>query len=382
MNAIMVVGICLLIVFPCSNLVFAQKVLANPNISATTDKSSYIFGDTIVISGTVKTVLQRDTIVIQILDPYSNVVQTAQASVAQDGSYAGSVEITGTGWKSSGVYTVLVQYGSEVQTQTTFAFTATTPPVNDTFQVQTPSQIFNVPYTIFGGAVANMSANTANPSLTISILPVNYGTITLSLPRSLLDAKASNGTDEPFTILIDGNQILPQKEQVSSSDRTLSIQFIQGDKEIQIIGTSAASQNLNSTTTALQQSNSVSTDKESYRYGDSISITGTFSGLYNNTILNFFILNPDQEPVSNHGFIAGSDGKFYALVVASGPKWNLTGTYTVILKSSQGTIAQKSFGFIGQEIPTPEFGPIVGIISICAIIGMIVISRKFNYQIL
>lgn len=245
MNVIMVVGICVLIVFSCSDLVFAQRVITNPDITAKTDKSSYIFGDTIVISGTAKTVLQGDTITIQILDPHSNLIQTALASVAQDGTYTDSVEITGSEWKSSGVYTVLVQYGSEVQTQTTFAFTATTIPINDTFQVQIPNnhQIFNVPYTIFGGSVVNMSVNTLNPSLTVSILSVNYGAITLSLPRPLLDAKTSNGTDEPFTILIDGTEITPQKEQVTSSDRTLTIQFLQGDKDIQIIGTSVASQN-------------------------------------------------------------------------------------------------------------------------------------------
>lgn len=45
-------------------------------------------------------------------------------------------------------------------------------------------------------------------------------------------------------------------------------------------------------------------------------------------------------------------------------------------QSSQGIIAQKFSS--GQEISTPEFGSMVGIISICAIIGMIVISRKFN----
>ncbi|MDE1765221.1 MAG: hypothetical protein KGI27_02985 [Thaumarchaeota archaeon] len=245
MNAIMVVGMGFLIVLSCSNIVFAQRIIANPNITVKTDKSSYIFGDTIVISGTVKTVLEGDTITIQILDPYSNLIRASQANVAQDGTYTGSVEITGSEWKSSGVYTVLIQYGSEVQTQTTFAFTATTIPINGIFQVQIPNnpQIFNVPYTIFGGSVTNMSVNILDPSLTVSLLSVNYGAIALSLQRSLLDAKTSNDTDEPFTILIDGTEITPQKEQVTSNDRTLTIQFLQGDKNIQIIGTSVASQN-------------------------------------------------------------------------------------------------------------------------------------------
>lgn len=245
MNVIMVVGICFLIALSCSNLVFAQRIITDPSITTKTDKSSYIFGDTIVISGAVKTVLQGDTMTIQILDPHSNLIQTTLTSVAQDGTYTDSVEIDGSEWKSSGVYTVLVQYGPEVQTQTTFAFTSTTIPTNGIFQVQIPNnhQVFNVPYTIFGGSVMNMSVDALNPSLTVSILSVNYGSITISLPRSLLDAKTSNGIDDPFTILIDGTEITPQKEQVTSSDRTLTIQFLQGNKDIQIIGTSAASQN-------------------------------------------------------------------------------------------------------------------------------------------
>lgn len=126
----------------------------------------------------------------------------------------------------------------------------------------------------------------------------------------------------------------------------------------------------------LQQSNSISTDRVSYSYGDAISITGTYSQLYNNTILNYFVLNPDQEAISNHGFIAGSDGKFDALVVASGPKWNQSGTYIVILKSNQGIIAQNFFNFSGQEISTPEFGPMVSIILTTSIILIITISAR------
>lgn len=225
--------------------VFAQKVSMNLGITTKTDKSSYIFGDTIVIYGAVKTVIQGDTITIQILDPYGNLIQTTQTSVVQDGSYADFVQITGAGWKSSGMYTVLVQYGSEVQTQTTFAFTATTTPISDTFQVQIPNnpQIFNVPYTIFGGSVMKMYVDTSNPSLTVSILSVNYGTITLSLPRSLLDAKTSNGIDIPFTILMDGTETIAQKDQGTTSDRILTIQFLQGSKDIQIMGSSVESQN-------------------------------------------------------------------------------------------------------------------------------------------
>lgn len=235
----------LILSYAYPHTVFAQKVLTNPNITTKTDKSSYIFGDTIVIYGSVKTVIPGDTITIQILDPYNNLIKTAQTGVIPDGSYADFIDITGSEWKSGGVYTVLVQYGSEVQTKTTFAFTATTAPISDTFQVQIPNnpQIFYVPYTIFGGSVTKMSADASNLSLTVSISSVNYGTVTLFLPRPLLDAKTSSGIDLPFTILIDGLKTVAQKDQGTTSDRILTIQFLQGNKDIQIIGTSVVSEN-------------------------------------------------------------------------------------------------------------------------------------------
>lgn len=233
-----------------SESVSAQKTITESDITIATDKSSYIFGDMIIVSGVVKTVVQGSILTIRILDPYSNSILTGQANVSQDGHYTYTVEITGSTWKTGGTYTVLVQYGP-VQDQTTFSYTATTAPINDVFQVQIPNnqEIFVVPYEISGGSVTNMAITPSNLSLTILIQSNNYGSITLSLPRSLLDAKTSDGSDGPFTILVDGTEIKPQKEQISSSDRTLTIQFLQGDQDIQIIGTSLGSQ-INSTISA------------------------------------------------------------------------------------------------------------------------------------
>src|SRR5215472_10099226 len=111
---------------------FAQKALPTSEVTVTTDKSSYIFGDTIVFSGTVKTAVQG-ILTIRVLDPYSNLIQETQVTVAQDGHYTDAIEITGTMWKTGGVYTILVQYGSTVQGQTTFSYTTTTPQIYNKF---------------------------------------------------------------------------------------------------------------------------------------------------------------------------------------------------------------------------------------------------------
>ncbi|HXX06254.1 MAG TPA: hypothetical protein VEJ68_05470 [Candidatus Bathyarchaeia archaeon] len=240
---------------------FAQMAPTNVNITVTTDRSSYIFGDTIVVSGYIKTVVQGNVLTIRILDSYSNLVQEAQATVGTNGHYTASIEIDGSMWKTGGTYTVLVQYGSSVQTQTSFSYTSTTAPINGIFQVQIPNsqETIGVPYAINGGSVKNMAVDLSNISLTILIKSTNYGSITFSLPRTLLDSKTTFGTDAPFSILSDGEPIKPQKEQVSSNERTLTIQFLQGDQAIQIFGTSAGSQSASTSSFTQNTSNNTST---------------------------------------------------------------------------------------------------------------------------
>ncbi|MGI0075691.1 MAG: hypothetical protein ACREA5_07090, partial [Nitrosotalea sp.] len=236
-----------------SEPIFAHQVLANSSVTITTDKPFYIFGDTIVISGTVKTVVPGNTLTISILDPYSNQILTTPITVASDGSYADTIGIAGSMWKSGGVYTVLVQYGSTVPTQTTFSYMATTAPINDVFPIRiSGQQTFDVPYAISGGSVVNMYVNPANFMLSVFIQSVNYGSITLSLPRSLIDSKASDGTDDLFGILVDGEDVQPHQEQVTTNERILTIQFLQGTQSIKIIGTRMASPNVSTANIANQ----------------------------------------------------------------------------------------------------------------------------------
>jgi archaellum component FlaF (FlaF/FlaG flagellin family) len=83
---------------------FAQ--VAEPLITTSTDKSEYKNGDIIVISGSVKAVVEGTPLTIQILDPDKNIVQIAQIDVAQDGKYTTTAKAAGALWKKDGMYTV------------------------------------------------------------------------------------------------------------------------------------------------------------------------------------------------------------------------------------------------------------------------------------
>ena len=76
----------------------------------------------------------------------------------------------------------------------------------------------------------------------IDIDASDEGKIILDLPRKYIDAEKQNGKDEVFIILVEkqNGDIVETiyKEETSHSEiRTISINFEEGDSEIQIIGT-------------------------------------------------------------------------------------------------------------------------------------------------
>ena len=219
---------------------FAQVTappITAPPITVSTDKTSYLAGDTIVISGSVKSIVEGTPLTYQIFDPAKNQVQIGQIDVAQDGKYTATVK-PGKLWKQDGTYTVHVQYGPpNVVAEANFEFKGNTLPTTKMFEVNAGSQgTFDVEYTINGGTVKDMTIDFEGLALVISINATNDGMITVNIPRALMDAKTTSGDDDIFIVLIDGAEV-PHDEQKTASSRTLIIQFLQGDSDIEIIGT-------------------------------------------------------------------------------------------------------------------------------------------------
>ncbi|MGC1708643.1 MAG: hypothetical protein WA799_02410, partial [Nitrosotalea sp.] len=217
-----------------------------PAITVSTDKSSYVIGDTIVISGQVQAVVPGTPLTIQVLNPSNNLIYVDQIAVSSDGKYTDDKIKASCSpdqqclWATSGTYTVKVQYGlPNVTTQTTFTFQSSVAPISNIFQVKDPNsqQTFSVKYTITGGSVNSMTIDAQSISLIVSINSTSDGSITLQIPRTLVDAKTSSGQDDSFIILIDGAEVKTQSESANGDYRTLTISFLQGDQDIEIIGT-------------------------------------------------------------------------------------------------------------------------------------------------
>ena len=221
--------------------VFAQETPSSPPvpISVKTDKASYADGETIIISGETKDYISGVPIAIKIMNPIGNVVKIDQLELGTDKTFSTSIVAGGALWKSSGTYTVDVQFGSKDRSaKTTFEFSGSAggaKPSGNSVQVKNTD--LSVTYSITGGKVLEITADVDSKSLVVKIETTSDGVLTITMPRELIDAKLPSGDDDSFFVLIDGEEQGSVPETTTSTDRTLTIQFQNGAEEIEIIGT-------------------------------------------------------------------------------------------------------------------------------------------------
>ena len=220
----------------------------NESIIVTTDKSSYLEGEMISISGEIKNIALGNQLSIVIQAPNGNIVALDQITVGSDKQFSTEIKLGGKLMKQEGTYTIKVTQDKNNQVTTSFEFggvsssneleeldiiidspiTATTVTVQDSTDL--------ISYEITNGKIINIMTDMDAKSLLIDIEAWDDGSITLTIPRSVLDAKINDGDDDEFFVLVDGEEV-DFEEITTSTDRTLTIEFSAGSEQIEIIGT-------------------------------------------------------------------------------------------------------------------------------------------------
>ena len=206
-------------------------------IVVTTDKSSYIEGETIMVTGEVNALLGGDALSLIVEAPNGNVVSIAQLMVSSDKKFSTELTAGGSLMKSSGIYTITVQYGTQSRTaETTFSFEGSmSSDQSKSTSVSIEGADEKIGYEITGGKLISIMPDVDANSLIVAIDATDNGSLTLTIPRSVMDATI-NGEDDQFFVLVDGEEV-DFEETKTSKDRTLTIQFPVGAEEIEIIGT-------------------------------------------------------------------------------------------------------------------------------------------------
>ena len=245
----------------------------NVSIIATTDKLSYSEDEIISISGEIVFLGLGNQLTIMITSPNGNIAAIDQVTVGSDKKFNSEIKPNGVYWKLPGTYTILITQDENNQATLSFEFggvpnsstneidevivedtkiedsftedsftedsftedvgiidsvvTATTVTVLDSNDL--------ISYEITNAKLLNIIPDLDAVSLLISIETTDEGSITLTIPRSVLDASINGGDDE-FFVLVDGEEV-DFEEIRTSVDRILTIDFLTGTEQIEIIGT-------------------------------------------------------------------------------------------------------------------------------------------------
>ncbi len=207
-------------------------------ISVGTDKPSYNDGDKITISGTTKDYLGDTPLTLILRNPIGNVVTVNQIPVGSDKTFSLTLTAGGALWQAAGTYSIFVQFGGPDRSATTsFQFSGShVPGAANTIPVDGTNS--SVTYSITNGKVLDVKADTNSKSLIVSISTTGDGVLTITMPRALIDAKKTDGTDDQYFVLNDGQENDQfQETATTTTDRTLQIPFSDGTSQIEIIGT-------------------------------------------------------------------------------------------------------------------------------------------------
>ena len=259
----------------------------NESIVVSTDKSSYSENDVISIYGEIKYIALGDQISLIVQAPNGNIVQLDQMTVESDKKFNTEINPNGPYWKTPGMYKITITQNENNQATAYFEFTGiTSPSVNEeavaeeseavaeeseavaeegtveeavaeegtveeavaeesevtiidsiitatSITIQDSTDLMS--YEITNGKVINSIPDLDAVSLLLYIESTDDGSITLTIPRSVLDATI-NSEDDQFFVLVDGEEV-DFEEIATSTERTLIINFMAGSEEIEIIGT-------------------------------------------------------------------------------------------------------------------------------------------------
>ena len=215
-------------------------------ISISTSRDIYYENDIIIVFGKVTSILNELPVTIQLYHEDS-LIAVDQVEIALDGTFATDFRAKGNFWKEDGTYIVRAFYTPEKIAEKTFQFfKKPSDRTSSLFPVDIPnSGSFDLGYSIIGGEINDIILNQEHYSLLIELKADSNGNIVLKLPRENIEAKTSDGADEIFIVLIsktglDGDDFteVEFKEIETGPDfRTMSIQFEEDDRWIEIIGT-------------------------------------------------------------------------------------------------------------------------------------------------
>lgn len=230
-----------------SNDIYEKAEYAKQNnvpVSVWTDAKVYDHESEVVVSGYVANLRGDAPVTVTVIGPQNNIVRVEQVEVSEDNTFETVFSTSGYLFNANGMYTVRVQYGpQEINDKATIELVGEGPSIESAcgdgeLAVKGGGDVFCVPFEATGAVVTGATVNSATKSLILKIQTESDGSISLAIPRDVLDA-AEDGSDVDFIVLVDDEEADFEEIDSDDSTRWVDITFEDGASQIEIIGTYA-----------------------------------------------------------------------------------------------------------------------------------------------
>jgi len=212
-----------------------------------TDQTVYDHNSTILLEGHLRPENIVHPVIITVTNPIGNIVTVQQLEPNQNGDFSLKLSTSSPLWKRDGTYIIKAQSGAETRlfkTNVELVSMAVGSKSECTLrEISVTAEnggIYCIPFKVTGGFTGiDAFLSISTKTLTLDIRGTNVESITLDLPRSILDAKSTTGEDSNFIALLKGAPV-NYNELESGSDEVRKIEiFYPPDRKgkIEIIGT-------------------------------------------------------------------------------------------------------------------------------------------------
>jgi outer membrane protein assembly factor BamB len=190
--------------------------------------------DRITISGILTPAFRGEVVELRYVEPTGDVM-TVPLIVEGDGSFTHVIEpqVAGT-WRVTAEFDGEGHYLDSKSPAITFTVVTgdETGSQMHRLEVEGSEVSYPITYSIEGGNVTDMSVDQEKKSLDIDISAAQDGTLTVRLPRSVIDAFESN-----YQVYVDGQAIEFREIEADTGFRTLAIPFSGSSEQVQVTGT-------------------------------------------------------------------------------------------------------------------------------------------------
>lgn len=229
-----------------SNDIYSKANLARQNdvpLKIWTDQRLYDHASEIVVSGAVANQRGGAPVTITVYGPQNNLVTVRQVDVDEDNTFVTSFITKGALFKQNGMYTIRAQYGpQEINDKVVVELVGAPGEVEgaacnaNEIAIKGGSKVYCVPYEITGAVVKKASVSSATSSIVLMIETESDGSISLKIPRSVLESQSNSG-DTDFIVLVDDEEADFEETGSDDGSRTIDITFPEGATQVEIIGT-------------------------------------------------------------------------------------------------------------------------------------------------